>query len=789
MMRLFKFGRSASTVAVAAGALMATGAPAMAQAPGASPVAEDEIIVNATRRSESLQDVPVAVTAITAEAIEELAPRTLQDLSGAAPNLFIGMNTAGPGASAIFIRGLGYADIEKTQNPAAGVIIDGVFLGTSTGQLVDTFDLQQVEVTRGPAGIFFGKNTTAGVISLQRSLPTREMGFRGSASYGTENAQVYRAVANLPLGEQGGLKIGGTYRDRDGYYDNVFTRRDNGFVEYSGFNAALDLDVTPWLNVLGIVDVIKQEGGGTPVQYGNKLTANILSGGNPGALFGPTYNAQTGSPTGLKVLQVQNNFGDADELDMKLYNLTVTIDTPFGDLVSTTAYLDSADIVFQDFDGTCSGAAGCPNGGNFLLTNAGNPTGTLHTIRDQDYKQLTEEVRLSGSVGAIDYLVGAYYFDSELDFSQRTNGAVLQLSGEEAESYSFFGNLDWRVTPRLTLSAGVRNIDEEKSFRTRIDIPAVPLSLVAPITQSDSWNDTITRVAAEWKYNDASLVYVSRSEGFRSGGFSIRGTLSEQIEGQTNCGVTDGDAIPFERLCPNNNFLTYDPEVVTAYELGVKNSWIDDRLVFNAAIFKTEVEDFQQSTVVTTGAFGPGTNTYINNLPEVEIEGLEFELVIKPTFLWTGFEGLTLSSNLGLQDGQVVSGSFNGQRTAGFPNGNAGAPGSTATVSGRLLRVPDYNVGYRASWEFPVAAGTLTFGAGYNYIDDHTLANFGTTGDVQEGYSLVDASIDFETEKYRISLTGKNLADEEYRVHSLPTVFFQGWGDPVTWALEVQAKF
>lgn len=789
MKRFFKTetGASALAVVMSAGAMLVSGGPAYAQE--TTTTSSDEVIVTATRRDEKLQDIPVAVTALTSEQIEELAPRTLQDLSGAAPNLFIGMNTAGPGASAIFIRGLGYADIEKTQNPAAGVIIDNVFLGTSTGQLVDTFDIQQVEVTRGPAGIFFGKNTTAGVISVTRSLPTREFGAKVSASYGSENAQVYRAILNAPLGEKGGVKLGGTYRDRDGYYDNVFTRRDNGFVEYTGVNLALDYDLTDWFNVTGIVDVIRQDGGGSPVQYGNVLTANILSGGNPGAVFGPTYNPRTGSPTGLGVLQVQNNFADADELEMDIYSLTFNVDTPLGALVATSAYYDSTDIVAQDFDGTCSAAPGCPNGGNALLTNAGNPTGTLHTIRDQDYKQFTQEVRLSGTIGSFDYLVGGYYFDSELDFEQRTNGAVVQLSGEQAESVSFFGNVDWRILPNVTLSAGVRNIEEEKTFRTRVDIPAVPLSLVAPINQSDDWSDTITRFAAEWKATDTTLFYVSRSEGFRSGGFSIRGTLSEQIEGQTNCGVTDGDAIPNERLCPNNNFLSYDPETVTAYEIGTKNSWIDNRLIVNLAFFKTEVEDFQQSTVVTTPGFGPGTNTYINNLPEVEIEGVEFEGVMKPSFMWTGFEGLTLSVNLGLQDARIVSGSFDGRRTAGFPNGAAGAPGTTATATGRLLRVPDYNVGYRGSWEFNAGPGVLTLGAGYNYIDDHSLANFGTTPDVQEGYSLIDANIDYEWDKYRISLTGKNLDDTEYRVHSLPTVFFQGWGDPMTWQLEVQAKF
>ncbi|MBI1250895.1 MAG: TonB-dependent receptor [Alphaproteobacteria bacterium] len=786
----FQLTTTAAALALSAGAWCAAAPTAMAQdGARAGTTTSSEIVVTATRREEGVQRVPVAVTAITSEQIEELAPRTLQDLSGSAPNLFIGMNTAGPGASAIFIRGLGYADIEKTQNPAAGVIIDNVFLGTSTGQLIDTFDLQQIEVTRGPAGIFFGKNTTAGVINVTRSLPTREWGFRGSAGFGDYASQVYRGILNAPLGNAGGIKIGATYRDREGYIDNIFTGQDNGFTEYTGFNAAVDYDLTPWLGVTGIVDIIRQEGGGTPVEYGNVLTANILSGGNPTAVFGPNYNPETGSPIGLGVREVQNNFADADKLDMDIYNLTFNVDTPIGDVVWTTAYIDSFDGVLQDFDGTCSGAPTCPNGGNFLLTSAANPTGTLHTRRDQDYTQLSHEARLSGAAGPVDYLLGYYYFNSELELLQITNSAVFQNATEDTTSNSVFANLDWHVIPSVTLSAGIRWIDEEKEFTKSFTIPAASIVLVAPFGGNDSWTETITRYAAEWQATDTTNFYVTRSEGFRSGGFSIRGTLSEQIEGQQNCVPSDGDAIPNETLCPGNNFIGFDPELVTTWEYGVKNSWLDNRLVVNIAAFSTEVEDFQQSAVVVTPGFGPGTNTYVNNYPEVEIDGYEFEIMMRPTFLWTGFEGLTLSANLGIQDAEVTNGRIDGRRTAAS-NGQAGAAGSTADFTGQqLLRVPDYNVSYRGSWEFGIGPGTLTLGAGYTYIDDHTLANFGPVGDLEPGYSLIDANIDYEWSRYRIAVTGKNLEDTEYRQHSLPTVFFQGYGAPQTFQVEISAEF
>ncbi|MEO8812439.1 MAG: Plug domain-containing protein, partial [Caulobacteraceae bacterium] len=156
---------------------LAAHAAAAASTTAARPANEvEEVIVTARRIEEKLQDVPIAVSAVTSKQLAELKPRTLEDLNGQAPNLFIGRVGAGAGSAAIYIRGLGYSDIEKGQNPAVGLYIDDVVIGTNTAQLIDTFDIQQVEIYRGPQGIFFGKNTTGGAIAVHRSTPTHEWG-------------------------------------------------------------------------------------------------------------------------------------------------------------------------------------------------------------------------------------------------------------------------------------------------------------------------------------------------------------------------------------------------------------------------------------------------------------------------------------------------------------------------------------------------------------------------------------------------------------------------------------
>ncbi|MEM6498440.1 MAG: TonB-dependent receptor, partial [Pseudomonadota bacterium] len=640
----------------------------------------DTVTVTTTRREESLQDVPIAITAITEDTIEQLAPRNISDLTGLAPNTFIGQTTAVPGGGAIFIRGLGYADVEKAQNPAAGVIIDGVFLGTNTGQLIDAFDIQQVDVNRGPQGIFFGKNTTAGVINVTRSAPTRETGFKGSLGFGSNDEVIVKGIANFGLGENGGIKIGGTYRESEGYLDNLFTGESNGGIEYTGLTASLDYDLTENLNARFTIDRFDQDGGGTPIQYGNAFTAETL-----GVTGIPGYNPATGSLAGLEPRQVLNDFQDADELTTTIANATFTWDTQLGEITSVTAYVDSEDIVFQDFDGTCStDPTNCPFAGtNLLLTNPANPAGVLHTIRDQEYEQFTQEVRLAGTQGAFDYLVGIYYYQHEFSLDQTTNGAVFQLGTEDNDSFSVFGNLDWRITDRIKLSAGARFIDETKDGTNAFTVVAKPgqagaIPIVVPFSNSASFDDVITRFAADWQVTDNNLIYGSISEGFRSGGISIRATLSEQVEGQPNCLPDDGDAIPNEVLCPDNNFSTYEPETVTAFELGSKNVFADGQFTFNAAYFMTQVDDFQINDVVVTGTYGPGTTTYTNNLPEVEIDGFEFEAVWAPQAL----EGFTLTALLGIQDAEIVDGQVDGRRVGIGPGATPGAPGSVSDRTG-----------------------------------------------------------------------------------------------------------
>jgi iron complex outermembrane recepter protein len=759
-------------------ALAATCLPAFA-ADQASTI--ETVTVTAERRAEDPQKTGVSLTALSDAQLKALAPHTLQDLNGAAPNVFIGMGTAGPAQSAIFIRGQGYADVEKTQSPPVGVIQDGVFFANNTGQLLDMFDVCSVEVDQGPQGIFYGKNTSAGLINITRCAPTRQYGAQVSAGYGSFNDGYVRGVFNAPLGENGGVKVAGQWHTNDGYYQNVFTGKHAGGSRYSAINAVVDYDLTSWLNARFSFDHMHDNGGGSPAQFGNVLAANIfgisgLPSGFPSPYTGNplNYNPVTGSPDGLGPWQIENRAGgDSDRYDNNIYSLTLKADTGIGEVVSQTAFMDEADLVYQDFDATCNLAPGC--------STWGNPSALfLETIRDQKYQQFTQEFRLAGTAwGQLDYLAGFFYYHHNMSLHQNTDVAVDQYSSESDGSWSMFGNLDWHITDAIKLSGGLRYIDESKHFNTAYTLtlagPTV-IPIVLPIAQSKSWSHLVTRFNAQWQVTDGTLLYASRSEGFRSGGFSMRGTLSEADPSQSNYHA-------------GSNYLSYNPETNVSYEIGAKNSFFDNSLTFNLDGFINDIDGFQQTSVVVTPGYGPGTNTYIFNMPKVEIKGLEFQLTAKVGEWISELDGLTLSGALGIQGAKITNGVVNGAEVA--KPVMAGPYGSTFDFTGSMLqRAPSNNFTVRGTYTRDFGNDmSLTTTLGYSWISKFSLGFLLGAPDIQPGYGLLDASAQLNYQNYYLRVSGKNLTNEAYRDQSLPVIFFQGWGPPQTFGVEVGAKF
>ncbi|MBO6658618.1 MAG: TonB-dependent receptor [Pseudomonadales bacterium] len=794
-----KFTRTLLGVAIGATSI---GSPIMIHAEETSRTME-EVVVTSRRRDESQQDVPLSVTAWGAEAIERVKPTTLRDFDALAPNVYIGMNTAGPGASALYIRGIGYADIEKTQSPQVGVIVDGIQMGSSTGQLIDTFDVESIEINRGPQGVLFGKNTIGGNIVVNRVKPEfNDFGFNASVELGNFDSEIYKARVNLPLVEDTlALKIGAISREREGYYDNVTLGQTAGDVDFQSFTTALRWLPTENFEVLMTYDNIDDTSQIPPQDP-------RFDGSNP---FINRANKEEPTEYDVDQLGIQATWDINDNLS----------------LFSVTGWHDSFDGVNQDFDG------GSPAG-------LAIPFAQLHTLREQDFEIFTQELRLQGSISDnVDFMVGYYYYESELDFSQRTNNVLqlpaaaiglppdgsfpcaaigfrpnptvgdvfcqfpnarsTQIASEDVESQAFFGSLTWRPTDELEFMVGVRNIQEEKdAFNSYFDHSTGTFDTVGPEAEfdfsgypttagvtyaiGDDWDDTIWTASGTWNYTDSNRAYINYSEGFRSGGISIRS-------------ARDPAEAPFE------------PENADQIEVGLKNEFFDGALQLNLAYYELTLEGGQFSSIISLppGSI-PGTTTIINNGDEAVLDGWEFE------GRWLINDNFTLSFNYGSTDADNSAFQLPCDRVDGcassIPGNPPDASGTLRTLGGNSdSRQPEETYAVRLSYVTDIGNGTLFVDAGYKYTGEFLLVNTGAGADARTfdgDYDLWDARIAYEMrlandQTLTFTASGKNLTDEEYREQALflgggtfllpsggPNTGFQGWGAPRTYAFEIR---
>jgi iron complex outermembrane receptor protein len=755
-----------------------------AAAPAAQkPTAVEEIIVTSRRREESVQDVPLSVTAFNAEQIEEIKPTTLRDFDGFVPNVYIGMGTAGPSQSAIFIRGVGYADVEKTQSPQVGVIVDGLQMGSNTGQLIDAFDMETVEVNRGPQGVLFGKNTIGGNIVVTRVRPQfNEFGFQLSGEAGNYESTNFKGRVNIPLiDDRLALKVGAIDRERDGYYDNKTLGGSAGDIDYAAQTASLRWAATDTLEFQLTYDRI-DDNSQIPPQDPR------FNGSDPFENL-----ADKREPTSYEV----NQWG-------------LQAQWALGDFVinSITGLHDGTDVVNQDFDG------GSINGTAF-------PFAQLHTLRDQEFELFTQELRLSGPLtDSIDFMVGGYYYDSDLDFTQRTNNVIqvpiglpdcalaglrnnptvgaalcqfpnarsIQESGVETESWAAFGSLTFRPWENLEIMAGARYIDEETDFESaffdfsdgtfdtggpeqEFDFSPYPETVGTAFTANDSWSDTIFTASVNWAITDSNRAYLTYAEGFRSGGFSIRSAQADTA--------------------------AFDPEDAYQVEVGLKNEFFDNRLRANFALFFLS-RDMQQfsSIIPLPPGFIPGTTTIINNGGESEYTGAELELT------WLATDSITLVANGGVIDVdnkafalpcEIVDGCVTADPTVFDPPGTPRELGDND-----LSRQPEWNFSIQALYEREIGAGLFSMSAGYRRVGEFLLVNTGGGADQMlfEGpYDLVDAHVSYtwnlsSGDAISVSAFGKNLTDTEYLEQALFlggfNTGFQGWGAPRTYAVEVR---
>lgn len=706
----------------------------------AQPVVE-EVIVTAQKREQSLQEVPVAVTAFSAESLEQNGIEDITDIQKLSPNTTLQVSRGTNSTLTAFIRGIGQQDPLWGFEPGVGIYVDDVYIARPQGAVMDLFDIQAIEVLRGPQGTLYGKNTIGGAVKYTTARLGDEMEFSVAGTLGSFDQKDIKLSAAIPLTDNLRIGAGVASFNRNGFGENVRTGEEH-------YNK----------DILAGRFTVEYEAGDFFARFQADQTTDE-SNSKHGHRFAPGLG---GEPVLESVYDTQSNMPADNSVETS--GMSLTLDYQINDALSiksVTAKREGDTQTVIDFDST------------------GRPDFDVPAYYADE--QLSQEFQLNYASDSFHLVSGLYYYDGTaaggfdavlgyLDgalpggLTQNVNGSV------DTTSLSAYAHADFALTDSLTLSVGGRYTKDEKTadvykanffgvyspmFAQYYDASwgvaqagAAPFAVLTDYTNSDEWSKFTPKVGMDYKINDAMMVYGSYSSGFKSGGFDMRGDASvnpETVEG-------------------------YDPETVETIELGIKADLFNERMRLNAAIFRAEYTDMQ----VTTQTFVPGGGfaSAVLNAGESVIEGIELESTIVFT------DNLSANMTLGMVD-------------AGFVEFISG--GENIANQLEMQNTPDTTAMIQFNWSMDMFGGELVTVPTYSYRSDTQI--FETPGILdQEAYGLLDLTMTYYSanEDWKVSLIGKNLKDETYRVagYAFGGPFDTGfYGDPRTVALALEYNF
>jgi iron complex outermembrane receptor protein len=730
----------------------------------------EEVIVTAQKRTESLQDIPIAVAAFDADNIEQMRLITATDIGKASPYLQMPAYPFSNNNLALFIRGIGNADsIVLTKDPTVGVYYDGVYAARSTGLLADLAELERVEVLRGPQGTLYGRNTTAGAVNFISTRPSGELGFKQSLAFGDDDS--WRAVSHLNLPRVAGFsaKLTAAFSDTPGWVDNEGPNEIPGldYEDYydqasDGYRIALRYDGLDNLLIDYIYDYSDMTT--TPAYFQYAGPTDIPSVG-----FQPITNSfksrleATRTPTGGGKFAY---YLPESETEVDGHNLTFSWN--MGDhttFKSITGYREFDDDASQNF-AQSFGAAG---------------TLEVHTVTD--HEQFSQEFQLLGDYDRWNYIAGFYYFDEEGTQTERQyldRGTVDQTGiiaidlitglpcsdgstadpictdfnaffplylGEysvdiDNESWAVFGQAAWTpniLNDRLDLTLGLRYTDDDREAVRTND--GLAWNSFGPGASPSELEETDYNVVADYRWTDDVSTYFKVSTGFRSGGSSRNGLDFNQA---------------------------FDEETLTSYELGWKTELADQRVRFNGAIFHMEIDDIILD-YLPDPVFNPQFVEAFNS-GDADIDGLEIDLQ------WLLTDNVLLGVSYAYLDYEI--------NDAIFPDG------SDRTDSTELLWAPEHAYSVIFDWNIPTGYGVYTFHLDYAWQDDQfALANTDAGEVIVDDYGLLNARIsladvDMLGGNWQFAVFGENITDEDgasYRIGATAASFLT----PRVWGAEL----
>jgi iron complex outermembrane recepter protein len=713
--------RSVKACAAAAAALCAVPAVLAQDAPAAKPAVSgglEEVVVTARRREEQLQDVPIAITAFSGEALLLRGAADIGELAQTVPSVTLEASRATNSTLTAFIRGVGQQDPLAGFEQGVALYVDDVYIARPQGSLLDIYDVDRIEVLRGPQGTLYGRNAVGGAIKYVTRRLADEPELNLKASFGTYGQMDLVGIGSMPLGEM--FRIGGAvaYLTRDGYGDNVTTGRENYDKDVLGFRLSAEFLPSDDLSVR--------------IAYDNTDdTSNAVAGYRPfpGAVSGsPVLNdlrdTASGAPNQPSTAGINGN----NEVETE--GTSLTIDWAISDrwtFRSITAYredytesiIDFDSLEVMDFDG--------------------------QVIYDND--QFSQELQVLYSSDRLNVVTGLYYLDAgasndfDVVLGQLVGGiGVTAFTGGsvDTEAWSIFADATYDLTDQWALSLGGRYTEDERTadvFRANylgIGSPffgnaAAPLLAVSSDFKADrTYTNFSPRVNVSYRFSDDATAYAGYSEGWKAGSFDPRGAnlVTPEVE------------------------KGFDPEVLDSYEIGFKTTWLDGRARTNVAFFYSEYQDMQIPGSVGIDSDGDGVNDgfvgTVTNAAESTITGVEVEGNLLVT------DALSLQFALSLLDTKIDEWIVNG---------------IDVSNQREIQNTPETMAYLGLTYSTDIFEGAANFNVNASYRDD--VSQFEITNALidQEAVTLLNASVVWTSPsgQWLLGLYGKNLTDEDVR--------------------------
>jgi len=735
---------------------------------GASSGAIEELIVTARRRDESLQDVPIAITAFTGEQLDRIGADTLISVGQSTPNVTLEVSRGTNTTITAFIRGVGQQDPVAGFEAGVGLYIDDVYLNRPQAAVLDIYDVDRIEVLRGPQGTLYGRNTIGGAIKYVTKGLADEPEAKVRVSYGTANQIDVVVTGSTPLTEN--FRIGGSLArlTRDGFGDNLnLPGVENYNKDVLGGRFSMEWDVTDNFDLRLSGDFVQDD---SDPRQGHRLTVGAFSGA---PILDDVFDTRSGLNTPTQKVEASG--------------IALTANWELSETLTLRNILSSREDETTtpiDFDSL--------------------PVVDLDVPAIYENEQLSNELQLIYETDRLSGVAGFYWLDANafntFDVILSQLGAVLNppLPGLNAntfgdvdtESWAVYADFSYAISDTIGVSVGGRYTVDERTSRVlrttylggaspALGGTGVPLVVTSDFLGNREFKEFTPRVSVNWKPNDDQNLYFTYSEGFKGGSFDPRGQTSAAPDIDGDGTVSDEEI--FE-------FMAFDPEFVDSYEVGVKSSWMDGRMNTSIAVFFADYTDVQIPGSFGFDSNGDGTNdTFIgitSNAADADMTGIEFE----GTALLS--DAFSLGWAIGYLDAEF--------------NEFIDATGNNVADERVFQNTPDLTASgtltYQNSMDLFGKGGTFFAIGSASYRGDASQFETPTVELDQPSFTLLDLSLVWEDDDghWRAGLHGKNLTDEEYKVAGYyfpaPTLGLEGsvtafYGNPRTITATVEYSF